>query len=73
MTPYIDTFIVQHEQTANNSPGSIEVDPISMSDVLIISGELGCDFIVPYKMIILILFLNFLLLIFLLLFFLLNL
>ena len=74
MTPDIDTFIVKHEQAANDSSVSIEVDPITMSDMLIISGKLGCDIIFPYEMIILIIFFNVFLLIFLLLlFFLLNL
>ena len=41
MAPDVDTLVMHHEETPNNFPGSIEVDPVSMSDVTIVLNEPG--------------------------------
>ena len=41
MTPDVDTFVVDHEQTSHDPSWGVEVDPISVSDVLVVPHKLG--------------------------------
>ena len=40
MSPYIDTLIMYHKQAFQNFSRSIEVDPIPISDIMIINHKL---------------------------------
>ena len=40
MGPYIDTLIMYHKQAFQNFSRSIEVDPIPISDIMIINHKL---------------------------------
>lgn len=46
VTPYIDTFIVNHEQTLQYFFGGIKIDSIPMSDVKIILHKVRCCLII---------------------------
>ena len=35
VTPDVDALVVDHEKTANDPPGSVEVDPVPVSDCLL--------------------------------------
>ena len=63
VAPDVDTLVMHHEETPNNFPGSIEVDPVSMSDVTIVLNEPGSILESSNEMFLIILFLFFRLLI----------
>ena len=46
VTPDIDTFIVNHKQTSKYLSGSVKIDSISMSDIVIVLHELGSSVVV---------------------------
>jgi hypothetical protein len=41
VAPDVDAFVMEHEQTSDDSSGGVEVDPISIGNILVISHKLG--------------------------------
>ena len=58
MTPDVDTFIMDHEEASNDPPWSVEVDPISISNMLVVSHELGSSLVVSNVLLIMLRMLN---------------
>ena len=56
VTPDVDTLVMHHEEASNNFSGSIEVDPVSMSDVTIILNKLRSGLESSNEMFLIILF-----------------
>lgn len=49
VTPYVHTLIVHHKETFENLFGSVEIYPVSMSDMLVILHILRSCMIVPNR------------------------
>ena len=56
MTPDVDAFVVNHEKTTKDFSRSIEVDPVSMGDMLVIFHEGRSSLKVAYEMLLLVFF-----------------
>jgi hypothetical protein len=55
MRPDIDAFVVQHEEALQNARRSVEINTISMSYAQVVLHELWCLFVLPDKVLFLML------------------